>query len=181
MSNSCSSQPCSQPIDYSTVKNVDLGRYMGRWYEIARFDHRFERGMVGVTATYTAKPNGTVKVVNAGFDKHLGGRERSAIGRAKVPDLSRPGHLKVAFFLWFWADYNIMELDTDNYSYVMIGGNSPAYLWIMSRTPEMDPKTLDMLIDKARKRGYDTSKLIMVEQPKNSEADNISANLNKKM
>jgi lipocalin len=147
-----------------TVKNVDLKRYVGKWYEIARFDHSFEKNLVGVTATYSFRDDGKIKVLNEGYKFTLDGKHSKATGKAKVPDLKEPGKLKVSFFWFFYADYEILELDTVNYQYALIGGGSPDYLWILSRTPQMAPETYNMLLQKAKDRGYDLSKLIKVAQ-----------------
>jgi len=148
------------------VKNVNLERYMGTWYEIARFPHRFEKNLVGVTATYSLKPNGKVDVVNKGYKNALDGKPKKANAFAKVPDPAVKGRLKVFFFWPFGADYLILELDKENYQYALVGSSSENYLWILSRTPQMDPKTYDMLVSKAAQRGYDVSKLEMVPQRK---------------
>ena len=153
----------AQVIDKTTVRNVDLEKYMGKWYEIARYDHSFERNLVGVTATYTLLPGNRIRVVNQGHKNTLEGSLKSAVGKAKVPDLNDPGKLKVSFFLWFYADYYILELAED-YSYALIGSSSDNYLWILARTPILPEVTLDLILEKAQKRGYDTSKLIFVKQ-----------------
>ena len=153
----------AQVIDKTTVRNVDLEKYMGKWYEIARYDHSFERNLVGVTATYTLLPGNRIRVVNQGHKNTLDGSLKSAVGKAKVPDLNDPGKLKVSFFLWCYADYYILELAED-YSYALIGSSSDNYLWILSRTPVLPQATLDLILEKAQKRGYDTSKLIFVKQ-----------------
>jgi apolipoprotein D and lipocalin family protein len=151
-------------IDNSTVKTLDLNRYLGTWYEIARFPHSFEKDLVGVTATYSLKPNGKIKVVNQGYEKSLDGTLKVAEGKAKIPDKKEPGKFKVSFFWFFYADYFVMELDQKNYDWVMIGSSSPKYFWILSRKPMMDDATYKMLLDNARERGYDLSKLIRVQQ-----------------
>ncbi len=164
---SCSgpkAQTDSDMINSSTVKKLDLNRYLGTWYEIARFPHSFENDLVGVTATYSLKPNGKIRVVNQGRLKTLDGKLKVAEGKAKIPDPSEPGKFKVSFFLFFYADYYVMELDQVNYNWVMIGSSSPRYLWILSRTPQMKPEIYQMLLAKARSRGYDLSKLILVKQ-----------------
>lgn len=153
----------TQPIDKTTVEKVDLEKYMGKWYEIARYDHSFERDLVGVTATYTLLPGNRIRVVNAGYKHTLDGASKAAVGKAKVPDLAEPGKLKVSFFLWFYADYYILELAED-YSYALIGSSSDNYLWILSRTPVLPEVTLKRILEKVQKRGYDTGKLIFVEQ-----------------
>jgi lipocalin len=148
------------------VKKVDLEKYMGTWYEIARFPHSFEKNLVGVTATYSLKPNGKVDVVNKGYKNTLDGKLKKAKAFAKLPDPEVTGRLKVFFFWPFGADYIILELDQDNYQYALVGSSSKNYLWILSRTPQMDPKTYDMLVSKAAQRGYDVSQLEVVPQKK---------------
>lgn len=143
--------------DHRTVKEVDLARYMGVWYEIARYENRFEKDMTNVSATYTLKSNGRIKVENAGFRN---GKHKKATGCAKLPDPKEPGKLKVAFFLWFYADYYILELDQVNYNYVLVGSSSDKYLWILSRTRQLPKDVLDRLLNLAEQRGYDTQKLI---------------------
>lgn len=154
----CASGPLT--VDNSTVKQLDLEKFMGRWYEIARYDHRFERGMSHVTATYSLLDNGRIKVVNEGVKD---GKRKVARGKGKLPDASQPGKLKVSFFLWFYADYYVLDIAPD-YSYVLVGSSSDKYLWIMSRTKTLPQPLLDSLLAKLRRRGYDTSKLIFVEQ-----------------
>ena len=152
-------------MDLSTVKQLELERYMGAWYEIARFDHSFERGLVGVTATYELRPDGKITVINAGYKNSFDGKYKTAKGKAKQPNSNEPGKLKVAFFLFFYAGYFILELD-ENYQWVLIGSSSDKYLWILSRTPSLEKKTLDYILKNASERGYDTDKLIWVEQKK---------------
>jgi lipocalin len=149
--------------DQTTVKELDLNRYLGTWYEIARFPHSFEKNLVGVTATYSLRDDGKIKVVNQGYKNTLDGELSVAEGKAKIPDKSQPGKLKVSFFWIFYADYIVLELD-DNYQYVMIGSSSPKYFWILSRTPQMAPEVYEMLLEKARKRGYNLEKLYKVPQ-----------------
>jgi len=161
---SCNAKSEKKVLNMETVKNVDLQRYVGKWYEIARFDHSFEKNLVGVTATYSFRDDGKIKVLNEGYKFTLDGKHSKATGKAKVPDLKEPGKLKVSFFWFFYADYEILELDTVNYQYALIGGGSPDYLWILSRTPQMAPETYNMLLQKAKDRGYDLNKLIKVAQ-----------------
>jgi len=160
----CGTKTNSQVIDKTTVKELNLNRYLGTWYEIARFPHSFEKNLVGVTATYSQRDNGKIRVLNEGFKKTLGGKKTRAEGKAKIPNKKEPGKLKVSFFLNFYADYYVMELD-ENYQYAMIGSSSDKYFWILSRTPQMDAKTYEMLLEKARQRGYNLKKLIKVPQP----------------
>ena len=156
---------CNDKIDKTTVKTLDIERYMGKWYEIARFDHKFERGKVGVTANYSLNDDGTILVVNSGYNGSLNGELETATGKAKQPNPKHPGELKVSFFWTFYAQYSILEL-ADDYSYALIGSSSDKYLWILSRTPQMSQDSLNMLLQSAGDRGYDTSKLIYVKQSK---------------
>jgi len=145
------------------AENVDLERYVGSWYEMARFPHSFEEGLVGVTATYTLMENGRIEVINEGYKHSLDGKLSRAVGKAKVAKSGNPAHLRVSFFWIFYADYLILELDAD-YQYVLIGRSSDKYLWILAREPQLDEKTYIMLVSKARERGYDVSKLERVPQ-----------------
>jgi len=155
------SQPAMAQREF--VKSVDIQRYMGTWYEIARFPQKFEKNLTGVTATYSLNADGTVKVVNAGHYLTLGGKMKSSVGKAKFAGKEKNGHLKVSFFLFFYADYFIMSLD-DNYQWALIGSRSDDYLWILSRTPRMDSQIYNQLLDRARNMGYDLSKLEEVHQ-----------------
>ncbi|MBP7506495.1 MAG: lipocalin family protein [Prolixibacteraceae bacterium] len=151
-----------------TIKSTfdfKLEKYLGTWYEIARFDHSFERGLEGATANYSLMDNGKIKVVNSGYKNGLDGKFKTAVGKAKLTSPDTPRNLKVSFFLFFYSPYNILELD-ENYQYVLIGSNSSNYLWILSRTPEMDDKVYKSLLEKAKNRGYDVSKLIKVTHKK---------------
>ena len=142
-------------IDNSTVKAVDLNRYLGSWYEIAKYDHVFERGLDYAMANYTLREDGKIDVLNTGI------KAKDAKGIAKTTNI--PGLLKVSFFGPFYSDYRIMMLDT-NYQYVLVGGSNDKYLWILSRTPQLDEATKALILAEADKRGYDTSKLIWVKQ-----------------
>jgi len=150
-------------IDNSTIKSLDLNRYLGTWYEIARFPHSFEKNLVGVTANYSLREDGMIRVLNKGYKKSLDGKLSVAEGKAKIPDPNDSGKLKVSFFWIFYGDYYILELD-ENYQYVMIGSSTDKYFWILSRTPQMDESIYQMLLDNARKRGYNLDKLEKVPQ-----------------
>ena len=151
----------SEEMNTTTVKELNLQRYLGTWYEIARFDHSFERGLVSVTATYSMRSDGKIKVLNQGYKNTLNGELSVAEGKAKLTD--DPGKLKVSFFWIFYADYFVMELD-EKYQWALIGSKSDKYLWILSRTQKLDDNVKNLILHKAEKRGYDTSKLIWVEQ-----------------
>lgn len=161
---SCKSQNNQPMINTVTVKELDLNRYLGTWYEIARYPNSFEKDLVGVTATYSLKADGKIKVVNQGFLKTLDGKLKVAEGKAKRPNNSSPGKLKVAFFLFFYADYYVLELDSVNYNWALIGSSSPKYLWILCRDPHMPEDTYNAILNKMKERGYDTEKLIKVPQ-----------------
>jgi apolipoprotein D and lipocalin family protein len=161
---SCANRTPMKNVDTTTVDTLDLERYLGTWYEIARFPHSFEKGLVGVTASYSMRDDGKIRVVNQGYKGTLEGKRSRAEGKAKIPDPSEPARLKVSFFLFFYGDYFVLELDED-YQWAMIGSSSPDYFWILSRTPGLDPGVYRMLLDNAERRGYDLSLLIEVEQP----------------
>ena len=154
----CAYSKSRPDINRETVSNINLNDFMGRWYEIARFDHSFERDMQKVTAEYKLLPNGNIQVINAGYRD---GKFKETIGKAKTTDTS--GLLRVSFFLNFYSDYRVLMIDKD-YNYVLVGGNSPKYLWILSRTPHLEETTLQKIIGVAQEKGYDTDKLIFVEQ-----------------
>ncbi len=151
-------------IDTSTVSDVDLDRYLGTWYEIARYDNSFEKGLVGSTANYSWREDGKIAVVNRGYKGSLDGEIEEAIGKAKIPNPEEPGKLKVSFFWIFYGDYFIMELD-ENYQWAVIGSSTDKYLWILSRTPQMNDEIYQSLLANLTERGYDTSKLLKVPQP----------------
>lgn len=153
-------------IDKTVVKELDIERYLGKWYEISRYDHRFERGLVGVTATYSFREDGKLKVLNAGYKGSINGKRSEAIGKAKIPNPDLPSKLKVSFFWFFYGDYFVLELD-ENYQWAVIGSSSDRYLWILSRTSHMDENLYDELLARLTKRGYDVDKLIRVEQKLN--------------
>ena len=148
----------SAKLDNSTVKSVDLSRYLGSWYEIARFDHSFERGMEYAMAHYTMRDDGKIDVLNTGIKD---GRAEDAKGIAKTTN--QPGLLRVSFFGPFFSDYRIMMLD-ENYQYVLVGGSTNRFLWILSRTPQLDEATLSLILAEADRRGYDTTRLLWVKQ-----------------
>ena len=111
---------------------------MGLWYEIARYENRFEHGLVDVTATYTLRPDGLIRVENRGCKRNSPYDIcKTANGHAKIPDPAQPGKLKVSFFLNFYSDYYVLELDEENYNYALVGSSTDKYLWILSRTPQL--------------------------------------------
>jgi lipocalin len=149
-------------VDNAPIAALNLNRYLGEWYEIARFDHSFERGVEQAKANYTQNADGTIKVVNSGIKDS---KPKTAIGKGKTTDT--PGLLRVSFFGPFYADYRVMLIDKD-YSHALVGSGSADYLWILSRTSDLPETAKAELLAEARRRGYDTGKLIWVRQGKDS-------------
>jgi apolipoprotein D and lipocalin family protein len=149
----------AQPL--TTVAAVDLDRYLGRWYEIARFDHSFERDCTAVTATYSKNADGTIKVVNACRKGSPAGPQDIAEGYAK-PTNATNTKLEVTFFWPFAGDYWVIGL-ADDYSWALVGEPSGRYLWILARTPQIDPTLRADLIAKLQAKGYNTDALIWVQ------------------
>ncbi len=147
------------PSGIEAVTGFEVSRYLGTWYEIARLDHRFERGLTDIHAEYSLRPDGGVKVVNSGYNSEKGRRE-SAEGKAYFVENPDVGRLRVSFFGPFYGGYNIIALDKINYRYVMITGPNRDYLWILSRTPKLDQPTLQRLLDQAKDLGFATEALI---------------------
>ena len=145
-------------VDNAPVSAFDLNRYLGEWYEIARFDHSFERGVERAKAKYSLKDYGTIEVVNSGIKD---GKPKTAIGKGKTTDT--PGLMRVSFFGPFYADYRVMLSDKD-YTRARGGSGSADYLWILSRTSGLSETAKSERLAEARRRGYDTDKLIWVEQ-----------------
>lgn len=157
-----------KPEGAKIIARVDPNQYLGTWYEIARLDHSFERGLSHVTATYEMLEDGGIKVINRGFDQ-AENKWQEAIGKAyfidpKNKDNTRTGRLKVSFFGPFYGAYNIIALDEAYYNYVMIAGSDLDYLWILARTPQLTYPIKQELISQAKTIGFETDKLIHVEQ-----------------
>lgn len=149
---------CTQlPEGITPVQGFELQRYLGQWHEVARLDHRFERGLTQVTALYSLRADGSVKVLNRGWDAARG-TWKEAEGRAVFLGTPTEGRLKVSFFGPFYGAYTIIDLDPDRYS--MVCGPDRSYFWILSREPRLDPQTLEQLLARARALGFATDKLI---------------------
>ncbi len=146
------------PDGLEPVSSFELERYLGQWHEIARLDHSFERGLERVTATYSMREDGGVRVINRGYDTEKDQWDE-AEGRAYFIGDETVGRLKVSFFGPFFGGYNIIELGED-YEYSMVAGPDRSYLWILSRSPEMAPEVLDRLVKKAESLGFNTEGLI---------------------
>lgn len=152
-----------KPEGVEPVRGFDVNRYLGTWYEIARLDHSFERGLSQVTAEYSLKDNGDIRVINRGYSSEK--EEWSeAEGKAKFTDKSDEGHLKVSFFGPFYGSYIIFELDKENYDYAFICGPNKAYLWFLSRTKTVSPALRNHFFETAKRLGFNTEELIFVEQ-----------------
>jgi len=147
----------------AVVPSVDLNRYAGTWYEIARLPFYFERDLKNTTATYTLREDGRITVLNQGQNINDPGKKKSAKAVAWIPDKNVPGKLKVQFFWPFSGDYWILDLDKD-YKYALVGDPSYKYLWILSREKKMEETTYNMLLKKAIDNGYDLGPLIKVVQ-----------------
>ena len=145
------------PEGIRPVSSFELQRYLGQWHEVARLNHRFERGLTQVTATYSLNGDGSVKVLNRGWDATKG-RWKEAEGRAVFLGSSQEGRLKVSFFGPFYGAYTVIALEPDRYS--MICGPDRTYLWILSREPRLDPATLQRLVAQAKDLGFATDQLI---------------------
>jgi apolipoprotein D and lipocalin family protein len=150
----------SKPEQITPVEHFDASRYLGKWYEIARLDHSFERGMNNVTAEYSLRPDGGIAVLNRGYKVDTGWKE--ALGKAYFVERPDIGYLKVSFFGPFYGAYIVFDLDAEQYRSSMVSGPDKSYLWLLSRTPTMDEATKKRLVAKAQALGFDTSKLIYV-------------------
>ncbi len=165
------------PNDVKVIESFDANQYLGTWYEIARLDHGFERDLENVTATYSLREDGGIKVINRGLNAKS--KEwKEAEGKAYFVDApnsdkSNTGRLKVSFFGPFYGAYNIIELDKPYYNYVMICGPNKSYFWILSRTPQLPYPIKQHLIARAKELGFATDQLIYVQQ--SSEVTNYEA------
>lgn len=151
------------PEGITPVTDFELHRYLGRWYEVARLDHAFERGLVNVTAEYTLEEDGRVRVINKGY-RPAEDQWEIAEGVAAFVGATDIGRLKVSFFGPFYGGYNIIALDKEAYQYALVCGPSRSYLWILAREPRLDPVVTEDLVARARALGFATDQLIMVEQ-----------------
>lgn len=151
------------PQSVTPVDGFELKKYLGKWYEIARLDHSFERGMVEVTAEYSLREDGGISVLNRGFSK-TDDQWQEAEGKAYFVNSPGEGYLKVSFFGPFYGSYVIFDLDKENYQYAFVSGPNLSYLWLLSRTPNVEPKVLERFITKSQELGFDTKELILVEQ-----------------
>jgi apolipoprotein D and lipocalin family protein len=153
----------SMPDSVTPIENFALDKYLGKWHEIARLDHSFERGLTQVTAEYSLRKDGGVSVLNRGFSKEKG-KWQEAEGKAYFVNSSREGFLKVSFFGPFYGSYIIFDLDKENYQYAFVSGPDTSYLWLLARTPEVTDEIAEKFVKESQERGFDTENLIWVEQ-----------------
>ena len=150
------------PEGVRPVDEFDLNKYLGKWYEIARLDHSFERGLNNISAEYTLRDDGGVKVINRGYSSEDKQWKQSE-GKAYFVNTPDQGYLKVSFFGPFYGSYIIFELDEKNYQYAFISGPDTSYLWLLSRTPNVDKDLIEKFINRSKALGFDTDNLIYVK------------------
>ena len=151
-----------RPEGVEVVRGFDAARYAGQWFEVMRLDHRFERGLTNVTASYTPRPDGSIGVVNRGFDPK-GCRWKEADGRAVFQDAPDIASLSVTFFWPFAGGYHVVDLDRQDYGWALISGPTRGYLWILARRPDLDPAIRERLVARARTLGFPVDELILVD------------------
>ena len=150
---------CKSVKELPTVKEVNLEKYAGKWFEIAKLPNRFEKGLECATATYTIKKNGKIEVFNQAYLSNNKSKVKNIKGTAWVPDSAYPGRLKVRFFWPFSGDYQIIYLD-EQYNHVLVGSPSRKYLWILARTKQIDDATSNKLLEIAKTNGFDINKVV---------------------
>ena len=155
----CSTAP---PEGLTSVTPFEVKRYLGKWYEIARLDHSFERGLTDVSATYSLQPDGSLEVINRGFNTKKD-EWKSATGRALFTGSQNQGSLKVSFFGPFYGGYHVLALDQTGYQWALVAGPDRDYLWILARNKVLAPEIREQLVTQAKKMGFATDKLIWVE------------------
>jgi len=161
------------PQGLEPVTGFEVNRYLGTWYEIARLDHGFERGLSNVTAEYSFRDEDTLNVVNRGYDDSADEWEE-ARGRAEFQGDPAVASLKVSFFGPFYGGYHVIVLDKDGYEYAMVSGPNRDFLWILAREPVIDDTLLDELVEQARQWDFPVEDLIYVDQSMNAEPEGAS-------
>ena len=154
-----------RPEGVLPVEQLDSQRYLGIWYEVARLDHSFERGLSNVTADYSMREDGGLRVINRGYSAEEG-EWQQAEGRAYRIDDDQPGHLKVSFFGPFFGSYIVFELDSD-YQHAFVAGNTTGYLWLLARTPTISDELKEHFLQRAEGLGFEVDDLIFVDQGHN--------------
>lgn len=153
----------SIPQNVKPVDGFELNKYLGKWYEIARLDHSFERGLDNVTAEYFLRDDGGVKVINKGFSA-MENKWKEAEGKAYFVRDPQQGYLKVSFFGPFYGAYVVFELDKEAYQYTFVTSYDKSYLWLLARTPTVSDALLDQFVQRAAELGFETDKLIFPKQ-----------------
>ena len=153
----------SIPQNVKPVDGFELNKYLGKWYEIARLDHSFERGLDNVTAEYFLRDDGGVKVINKGFSA-TENKWKEAEGKAYFVRDPQQGYLKVSFFGPFYGAYVVFELDKEAYQYTFVTSYDKSYLWLLARTPTVSDALLDQFVQRATELGFETDKLIFPKQ-----------------
>ncbi len=160
------------PSGVTPVHDFDKDKYLGKWYEIARLDHRFEAGLSQVTADYSLRDDGGIRVINRGYSA-ADGEWREVEGRAYFIDDDSTAHLKVSFFGPFYSSYVVFDLDLDadkaRYETAFVSGYNKSYLWLLARTPVVSDELISRFVNKARSLGFDTGSLLYVKHPKSIE------------
>ena len=159
-----------QPAGVTPVGGFELERYLGTWYEIARLDHSFERGLEQVTAHYSLREDGGVRVINRGYSIKKGEWEE-AEGKAYFVESEDTGYLKVSFFGPFYGSYIVFELDQEDYRYAFVSGPDTSYLWLLSREPEVSAEVMREFRQRAGALGFDTGALLFVDHERMPEAN----------
>lgn len=169
----CSSNPSGAlpgAGELSSVQDFETERYLGLWYEISKYPVSFEKGLVAITADYSLRDDGNIRVLNSGLEGTLDGKSKNAKAKAWAPDAEQPARLKVQFFWPFKADYWVIALDPD-YRWAVVGEPKRRYLWILSRTPSLSDSTYAAILDRITELGYDLSRLESVLQASSDELD----------
>ena len=161
LTSACSSP--TPPQGVTVVQDFNTQRYLGKWYEIARFDHPFERGLERVTASYSLRDDDGLTVVNRGFNVERGMWQQTT-GTAYFTGSPRTGALKISFFGPFYGGYNVIALDSD-YRYALVCGPDRDYLWILSRTPTIPEDVKKQMLNTAARQGFAIEKLLWINQP----------------
>jgi apolipoprotein D and lipocalin family protein len=149
------------PENITPVDNFNIERYLGKWYEIARLDHSFERGLTSVSAEYTLRSDGGLRVMNRGYSQK-DNKWKELEGKGYFVNGKDQGFLKVSFFGPFYGSYVVFDLDRENYSYALVCDPDKSYLWLLARSPRLDDELKKRLVNKAAALGFDTKKLIYV-------------------
>jgi len=151
------------PQSVRPTTDFELNRYLGKWYEIARLDHSFERGLSQVTAEYALRNDGSVLVINRGFSESEN-KWKEVKGKAYFMSKESEGYLKVSFFGPFYGSYVVFELDHENYQYAFVSGPTTKYLWLLARTPSVKPEVIKKFVEMSKTRGFKVEELIFPQQ-----------------